>query len=272
MNNGPVIGTCDYCGSEYTDVQFCCQARREYLNAHGIYEVGQNQFIAGSTPMSRGVAWPQERWEHGQSINFAVPVNEHVFTLHRNGQALVTVKPDGTLEYGEGYTPDEAARTFWDALAHAFPGRTPKQVDEEPNELVEFFRTGGLEYGLEGDSRGWSTERTAIEVILRLRKQLVMGQEPKHQEVIIDFPLVGRAGPFRIPPPEGDQVPVIELPDITMKDLHDRFITELRDKIQEAVNKTPVPGHLTESRAEYFKAGCRAVIAVVSRALREARG
>lgn len=31
---------------------------------------------------------------------------------------LIRVNRDGTLEYGEGYTPDEAARLFWEALAH----------------------------------------------------------------------------------------------------------------------------------------------------------
>jgi hypothetical protein len=29
---------------------------------------------------------------------------------------LVTIRPDGQIEYHEGYTPDIAARIFWDAL------------------------------------------------------------------------------------------------------------------------------------------------------------
>ncbi len=29
---------------------------------------------------------------------------------------LVTIRPDGTIEYGEGYTPDAAAKEFWDAI------------------------------------------------------------------------------------------------------------------------------------------------------------
>jgi hypothetical protein len=33
-----------------------------------------------------------------------------------NGQYLVRIHPDGTLEYGPGYTPDEAAARFWDAV------------------------------------------------------------------------------------------------------------------------------------------------------------
>ena len=34
-----------------------------------------------------------------------------------NRPPLVTIHPDGTLEYGPDYTPDEAARVFWDAMA-----------------------------------------------------------------------------------------------------------------------------------------------------------
>ncbi|MFM9636001.1 hypothetical protein [Streptomyces turgidiscabies] len=38
-----------------------------------------------------------------------------------NRTPLVTIHPSGELEYGPGYTPDEAARTFWDALQHLTP-------------------------------------------------------------------------------------------------------------------------------------------------------
>lgn len=33
------------------------------------------------------------------------------------GRVLVRIQPDGQLRYGEGYTPDEAAETFWTAMA-----------------------------------------------------------------------------------------------------------------------------------------------------------
>ena len=29
----------------------------------------------------------------------------------------VTIHPDGTIEYGKGYTPDAAAKIFWEAMA-----------------------------------------------------------------------------------------------------------------------------------------------------------
>jgi hypothetical protein len=33
-----------------------------------------------------------------------------------NGQPLVTIHPDGRLEFRDGYTPDEAAASFWEAV------------------------------------------------------------------------------------------------------------------------------------------------------------
>jgi hypothetical protein len=29
---------------------------------------------------------------------------------------IVIIKPDGSIEYGEGYSPDAAAKAFWDAI------------------------------------------------------------------------------------------------------------------------------------------------------------
>lgn len=42
-----------------------------------------------------------------------------------DGQPLVTIHPDGQLDYGPGYTPDEAARRFWDAMRYYMPARCP---------------------------------------------------------------------------------------------------------------------------------------------------
>ena len=30
--------------------------------------------------------------------------------------SMVTIHPDGSIEYGENYKPDEAAKAFWDAV------------------------------------------------------------------------------------------------------------------------------------------------------------
>ncbi|MFD9443372.1 hypothetical protein [Streptomyces sp. NPDC060001] len=40
-----------------------------------------------------------------------------IVALHgEDGNVLVAVHPDGHLEYGPGYGPDEAARVFWEAV------------------------------------------------------------------------------------------------------------------------------------------------------------
>ncbi|MEV8344591.1 hypothetical protein [Streptomyces niveus] len=38
-----------------------------------------------------------------------------------NGRPLVTIHPDGRVELGENYEPDEAARVFWDAVQRLSP-------------------------------------------------------------------------------------------------------------------------------------------------------
>ncbi len=55
------------------------------------------------------------------SIPFSPPL-VNVLTIHGVGhEMLVTLRPDGTLEYGPNYHPDEAARLFWEAIAYAYP-------------------------------------------------------------------------------------------------------------------------------------------------------
>lgn len=38
-----------------------------------------------------------------------------------NGQPMVTIRPDGRLEFGPDYHPDDAARAFWDAVLRLQP-------------------------------------------------------------------------------------------------------------------------------------------------------
>lgn len=42
-----------------------------------------------------------------------------------DGTPLVAIHPNGQLEYGPCYTPDEAARQFWNAMRHYMPSRCP---------------------------------------------------------------------------------------------------------------------------------------------------
>ncbi len=45
-----------------------------------------------------------------------------IITINGDGlDFLVKIHPDGSLEYGPDYTPDEAARVFWSALGNGAP-------------------------------------------------------------------------------------------------------------------------------------------------------
>lgn len=49
------------------------------------------------------------------------PPKDSSITIYTGGKALVTLKTDGTLEFGEDYDPDEAARIFWQSVADGNP-------------------------------------------------------------------------------------------------------------------------------------------------------
>ncbi|GGW98555.1 hypothetical protein [Streptomyces chartreusis] len=60
------------------------------------------------------------------SWQLAPPQPPTIAIIGEDGRTpLVTIHPDGELEYGPDYTPDEAARRFWDALRHLAPARCP---------------------------------------------------------------------------------------------------------------------------------------------------
>ncbi|MFI0822247.1 hypothetical protein ACH4TX_42260 [Streptomyces sp. NPDC021098] len=60
-----------------------------------------------------------------QTFQLAGPTPSNIVIMDDGIQPLVTIHPDGTLEYGPGYDPDEAASRFWDALRRCMPGRCP---------------------------------------------------------------------------------------------------------------------------------------------------
>lgn len=55
-----------------------------------------------------------------------------------HGKMLVVLKPDGTIEYGNGYTPDECAEAFWDIVKSNNP------LKKENEKLREFIHKQGL--------------------------------------------------------------------------------------------------------------------------------
>ena len=48
---------------------------------------------------------------------------EYVITIYKPGDLdmIVGVRQDGSVEYGEGFTAEPAAREFWTAVGNAYP-------------------------------------------------------------------------------------------------------------------------------------------------------
>ena len=59
------------------------------------------------------------------------------------GKALVTIKPDGVIEYGEDYSPDAAAKIFWEAIGFYHPSRLERAVPDMYAALMPFADIDG---------------------------------------------------------------------------------------------------------------------------------
>lgn len=46
---------------------------------------------------------------------------DEIFSIYDQGNVIVTVKRDGTVEFGEGYEPDKAAKIFWESVVQYMP-------------------------------------------------------------------------------------------------------------------------------------------------------
>jgi len=53
----------------------------------------------------------------------AAPPPPTITIMGADNTPLVTIHPNGTLDYGPGYTPDEAATRFWEAMRRLAPAR-----------------------------------------------------------------------------------------------------------------------------------------------------
>jgi hypothetical protein len=78
--------------------------------------VSTAEFTVGQ---SRAIAVPVNGLSY---ITAAKPITSYTIRIpDENGRPLVTIHPDGRVELGEGYEPDEAARAFWDAVQRIAP-------------------------------------------------------------------------------------------------------------------------------------------------------
>lgn len=59
--------------------------------------------------------------EYTASVESVDQPPEHILrVLNRDFKPLVTVLHDGTIEYGENYSPDGAAHTFWSQMSKVY--------------------------------------------------------------------------------------------------------------------------------------------------------
>ncbi|MFC8986037.1 hypothetical protein [Streptomyces sp. NPDC057115] len=56
-------------------------------------------------------------------ITVAPPIPPTIVISGGDGTPMVKIHPNGTLEYGPNYDPNEAARRFWDAMRYHMPTR-----------------------------------------------------------------------------------------------------------------------------------------------------
>ncbi len=54
----------------------------------------------------------------------------------KDGNEMVKVTSNGDVSYGKGYTPDQAARTFWEVLAKYHPVVCGQHKDETPKKRL----------------------------------------------------------------------------------------------------------------------------------------
>jgi len=61
---------------------------------------------------------------------------DSALSVSDGGKLLVKIYADGTIEYGEGYTPDEAAKTFWNAIAYHHPLREQTLLEHAAPDML----------------------------------------------------------------------------------------------------------------------------------------
>lgn len=57
------------------------------------------------------------------TIYFTEAIDPEAIAISQNKKTVVTIRFDGSVEFGEGFTADDAAREFWKHLAQANPNK-----------------------------------------------------------------------------------------------------------------------------------------------------
>ncbi len=99
------------------------------------------------------------------------------FTI-RVGKTMVTIRPDGTIEYGEGYTPDAAAKAFWDAMGLERKPNSEDDMTEDEDKREDLIYSLLLEFHA---SVGEITDEQKYAFIAGARAALVTMEERAHR-------------------------------------------------------------------------------------------
>lgn len=59
-----------------------------------------------------------------QTLEFPTRPADRVFAFYSEGSKMVfTIHSNGSVEFGEGFTADDATKIFWENLATQFPNK-----------------------------------------------------------------------------------------------------------------------------------------------------
>ena len=75
--------------------------------------------------------------------NIEIKQSPFAFTIqNHDGKMMVSVGYDGTLTYGDSYTPDAAAKIFWEAIGHTAPMKRIRELEAALKPFTETDYTG----------------------------------------------------------------------------------------------------------------------------------
>jgi hypothetical protein len=59
--------------------------------------------------------------EQVMNDEYLIQPADQIFSICQSGDPMVTIRADKTMEFGPNYTPDAAAKIFWDAVLAHYP-------------------------------------------------------------------------------------------------------------------------------------------------------
>lgn len=77
--------------------------------------------LAAALVMSTGAMAASRNVMPNSLIDSSITFQPVGFALFNGSELLVPVAPDGKITYGPHYTPDAAAKVFWESVAHRAP-------------------------------------------------------------------------------------------------------------------------------------------------------